>query len=154
MSVSNQIPGAAPKKSPSKFKLFLYCLALIGLVWVGISAYWGFFKLKLWMAGFGTGAFWAVGLITGFIYFHAAFKVQENIKAVPVPAKKIGAYLFFALGLLVLNPVSLSLALWLFTPPGSLNTVGEWFFMGSSLGGVIVSLMERLFRKKAPEMKP
>lgn len=131
-------------------KLFLYFLALVGLVWFVFEAYWAYFKFKIWASGFGTGVFWIAGLICGFIYFYAAHKIQERIKSQQSQWEKGGSYIAFALGLLLLNPLSLSLALWLFTPPGSLNTAAYWFFIGCFIGSGIVLLLERLFSKKAP----
>jgi hypothetical protein len=136
------------KKSFSEFKLVLYALALVGLIWLGLQAYWEFFKFKLWLAGFGTGVFGISGLILGFIYFHSVHKIYEQIKQIPGGISKIGSYIGFSLGLILVNPLPWSLALWLFTPPGGLNSAGEWFFIGCSIGAVIVLSLERLFAKK------
>lgn len=144
---------AAPKKSSFKLKLLLYLFALMGLVWFGFQAYWEYFKFKLWLAGFGTGAFWAAGMVAGFVYFYAAHKIYERIKAMPSNAEKIGSYIVFALALLVLNPLILSLASILFTPPGSLNTASLWFFYGCAIGSGIVLFLERLFTKKSPKIE-
>ena len=140
-----------PKNSFFWFKLGLYFLALIGLVWLGLQLYWEYFKFKLWLAGFGNGFFWAIGLVVGFIYFYAVHKIHERIKEMPGQAEKIGAYLAFALGLLILNPLTLSLAFWMFSPPGSLNTADQWFFWGCAPGSAIVLMLERLFAKKPPK---
>jgi len=90
-----------PKKRFTKFKLSLYVLALTGLAWLGVQAYWGFFKLQIWLAGFGTGAFWILGLIAGFIYFHAVHRIHERIKEMAQGVKKIAAYAGFSIGLVV-----------------------------------------------------
>ena len=140
-----------PRKKSFKFKLFLYLFALMGLVWFGFQVYWEYFKFKLWLGGFGTGAFWAAGMVSGFVYFYAAHKIYERIKVIPSNGEKIGSYLVFALALLVLNPLILSLASWLFTPPSSVNTISLWFFWGCAIGSGIVLLLERLFMKKAPK---
>jgi hypothetical protein len=137
-----------PKKRFTKFKLVLYLLAGLGLVWLGIQAYWGLFKLKIWLAGFGTGAFWIMGLIGGFIYFHSVHRIHERIKDMPQGINKAVAYTIFSLGLVVVNPIPLSLIVWIFLPPGDLKTAGHWFFIGCSLAGGIVILLERLFAKK------
>ncbi len=137
-----------PKKSSWKFKLFLYLFALMGLVWFGFQAYWEYFKFKIWLAGFGTGAFWAAGMVAGFAYFYAAHKIYERIKTMPSNAEKIGSVLVFCLALLLVNPLILSLASWIFTPPGSLNTASLWFFGGCAIGSGIVLFLERLFAKK------
>ncbi len=142
------------KKRFTKFKLILYLLAALGLVWVGIQAYWGLFKLKLWLAGFGTGAFWILGLIGGFIYFHSVHKIYERIKDMPQGIKKGVVYTVFSLGLVVVNPLPLSLLLWIFLPPGSLQTAGHWFFIGCCVAAVIVLTLERLFAKKIPKVPP
>ncbi len=139
-----------PKKRFTKFKLVLYLLAALGFIWLGIQAYWGYFKLKIWLAGFGTGAFWILGLIGGFIYFHSAHRIYERIKEMPGGIKKAGGYTAFSMGLLVINPLPWSLVLWIFLPPGSLKTAGHWFFIGCSVAGGIVILLERLFAKKSP----
>jgi hypothetical protein len=138
------------KKRFTKFKLALYLLAALGLVWLGVQAYWGFFKLKLWLAGFGNGAFWILGLIGGFVYFHAIHRIQERIKGMPQRFQKAAAYAAFCLGLIVANPLPWSLALWIFWPPGGLKTIGHWFFLGSSLAAAIVIVLERIFTKKTP----
>jgi hypothetical protein len=143
-----------PKKRFTKFKLGLYLLALVGLGWLGIQAYWGFFKLRIWLAGFGTGAFWILGLIAGFIYFHSAHRIYERIKDMPQGAKKAGAYTGFSLALLVVNPLPWSLALWIFCPPGGLKTVGHWFFIGCAVASLIVLALERMFAKKKPKPEP
>jgi hypothetical protein len=72
----------------------------------------------------------------------------------PNGAKKIGSYAAFSLGLVVANPLPLSLALWIFFPPGDLKTAGHWFFIGCSVAGGIVILLERLFAKKKPKPEP
>src|SRR5690348_4963895 len=98
------------KKKPfTKFKLTLYALALVGLGWLGVQAYWGFFKFKIWLAGFGTGAFWILGLIAGFVYFHSVHRIHERIKEMPQGAKKAASYAGFSLGLIILNPLPISL---------------------------------------------
>lgn len=145
-----------PKKRFTKFKLFLYLCALVGLGWLGVQTYWGFFKLKLWLAGFGTGAFGVLGLIAGFIYFHSVHRIRERIKEMPQGAKKVSATAGFWLALIVVNPLPWSLALWVFCPPGGLKTIGHWFFIGCSVAGAIVVSLERMFAKKSPkpEIKP
>lgn len=143
----------SPKKS-SKGKLFLYGFALLGLAWLAVEGYWGYFKLKIWLKGFGTGAFWVTGLIAGFVYFYMAHKIHAEIKAIPKSAKRVGAYGAFGVGLVILNPIAVGLAVWLMSPPGTLQTIGEWFFVGSSIGGGIVLGVERLFAKKKPKPSP
>lgn len=145
-----------PKKRFTKFKLIMYALALVGLGWLGIQAYWGFFRMRIWLAGFGTGAFWILGLITGFIYFYAAHRIYERIRDIPRGAKKAGAYTVFSFALIAANPLPWSLLLWIFFPPGDVKTVGHWFFIGCSVATVIVVLLERMFAKKKPkpELKP
>lgn len=145
--MNDPIP-TAPQKRFTKFKLTLYLLALVGLGWLGIQAYWGFFKLRIWLAGFGTGAFWILGLIAGFIYFHSVHRIHERIKEIPQGTKRVGAMAGFSLGLVVTNPLPWSLALWIFCPPGGLKTVGHWFFIGCSVATGIVLALERLFGKK------
>jgi hypothetical protein len=139
-----------PQKKFSKFKLALYLLALIGLVWLGLQAYWGFFKLKIWMSGFGTGAFWIIGLIVGFIYFHSAHRIHERIKEMPRGLKKIGSYAGFSLALVIVNPLVWSLGVWVFSPIGGTQTMCEWLFIGCAVATVIVLALERLFAKKKP----
>ncbi len=136
------------KERFSKFKLVLYVLALVGLIWLGLQAYWEYYKFKLWFAGVGTGVFGISGLILGFIYFHSVHKIHERLKEMPGGLGKIGAYVAFIIGLILVNPLPWSLALWLFTPPGSLNIAGEWFFIGCSFAAVIVLSLERFFAKK------
>ena len=148
MEKQNTLSSGKPVRPFSKLKLVLYLLALVGLIWLGLEGYWEFFKFKIWLAGFGTGAFWISGLILGFIYFHSVHKVYERINEMPSGVKKIGSYTAFSIGLIFANPLPWSLALWLLTPPGSLNTVGEWFFIGCSIAAGIVLLLERLFAKK------
>ncbi len=142
------VPGGKPKKSSLKFKLILYALALVGLVWVGLQGYWEFFKFKIWLGGFWTGFVGTVGLICGFIYFYSVHKIHERIKIMPEKVERFGSYIAFSLGLLVLNPLTISLALWMFTPPSTLNTANQWFFWGCAIGSGIVLLLERLFAKK------
>ncbi|HEY5037582.1 MAG TPA: hypothetical protein VIJ93_00760 [bacterium] len=145
-------PVGVPKtKGYSKFKLIRDLLVVAALVWIGFQAYWGYFKFKIWFAGFGTGAFWVTGLIMGFVYFYSVHKIHERIKGLPQGAKKFTAYAGFSLSLLVLNPLPLSLVVWLFTPPGALNTAGHWFFIGCAIAGGLVLLLERIFAKKIPE---
>lgn len=151
MVTVNTNPPAKPKKSSWHFKLILYALALVGLIWLGLQLYWEYFKFRLWLSGFGNGFFWAIGLIAGFIYFYVVHKIYERIKSASNQAQKVGAYVLFCLGLLILNPLILSLALWMFTPPGSVNTSDQWFFWGCAIGSGIVLLLERLFAKKAPK---
>lgn len=143
-----------PKKRFTKFKLFFYLLALVGVGWLGIQAYWGLFKLRIWLAGFGTGAFWVLGLIAGFIYFHSVHRIHERIKEMPQGIRKTGAYTGFSLGLVVINPLPLSLSLWIFFPPGNLKEFGHWFFIGCSVATGIVLVLERLFAKKKPKPVP
>jgi hypothetical protein len=147
-----QSTGNKPRKLFSKGRLILYSLALIGFVWLCIWAYWAFFKLKLWLAGFGTGVFWVVGLIAGFAYFYIAHKLHAEIKTLPSGALKAGAYTSFGLGVLILNPFPMSAAVWLFTPPGALHTASFWFFVGCAMGVGIVLGLERLFSKKKPKI--
>jgi len=149
--MDNSTTQAKPKKSSLGFKLILYALALIGLVWLGLQLYWEYFKFRLWLAGFGNGFFWAIGLVVGFIYFYAVHKIHERIKGMPSQAEKAGAYVAFSLGLLIVNPLTLSLAFWMFSPPGSLNTSDQWFFWGCAPGSAIVLILERLFAKKTPK---
>ena len=153
MDRSPELNDPKKKKRFTKFKLAMYALALTGLVWLGIQAYWGFFKLRIWLSGFGTGAFWILGLIGGFIYFHSVHRIHERIKEMPQGIKKVSAYTGFSLGLVVANPLPLSLALWIFFPPGDLKTFGRWFFIGCSVASGIVLLLERIFRKKAPPVQ-
>ena len=94
---------------------------------------------------------WAFGLIGGFVYFYVVHKFHAELKALPQGLRKAGLYAVFALGLLALDPIPLSMALWLLTPPGSVNSAALWFFVGSAIGGGIVLLLERLFAKKAPK---
>ena len=143
-----------PKKRFTKFKLALYLLALLGLGWLGIQVYWGFFQFKIWLAGFGTGAFWVLGLIGGFTYFHAVHRIHERIREIPQSAKKMGALAAFWLGVVAVNPLPWSLVLWIACPPGSLKNIGHWFFYGCTLAGAIVVVLERLFGKKTPKVEP
>ena len=138
-----------PSKPFSKLKLIWYGLLLLGLMGLCVEGYWAYFKLKIWMSGFGVGTFWAFGLIGGFVYFYAAHKFHNELKILPSGLKKFGLFSGFILGLLVLDPIPLSLALWLLTPPGSVNSAALWFLVGSFLGAVIVLGLERLFLKKA-----
>jgi hypothetical protein len=137
------------KKPFSKLKLIWYGILLVGLMGACLEGYWAYFKLKIWMSGFGVGIFWAFGLIGGFIYFYVVHKFHVELKALSQGFKKAVLYAVFVLGLLILDPIPLSMALWLFTPPGSINTAALWFFVGSSFGGGIVLLLERLFAKKS-----
>lgn len=143
-----------PQKRFTKFKLALYLLALLGLGWLGIQAYWGFFKLKIWLAGFGTGAFWVLGLIAGFTYFHAVHRIHERINEIPQSAKRIGALAVYWLSVVVVNPLPWSLVLWVFCPPGTLKNIGHWFFIGCTVSGTLVVVLERLFGKKPPKVEP
>jgi hypothetical protein len=151
MDNSQEIPEGQPGKSSVKWKLLLYLLALIGLVWVGIWAYHSVNDFKAWLAGVETKllTFGALGLIFGFIYLEAAYKIHARIKAVPEASKKLGAYSWFIPVLLFLNPIPLSLALWLFTLPGEIHTAALLFFLGCSTGGLIVIVIERLFSSKS-----
>jgi hypothetical protein len=149
MSDPNQPSGNKPSSPYSKLKLVRDLLVVVALVWIGIQAYWGYFKLKIWLAGFGTGLFWGAGLVGGFIYFHAVHKIHERIKEMASGSKKVALYVAFALGLLIVNPVPVSLALWLFTPPGVLHDDDFSFLIGCAIAGGIVLLLERLFAKKA-----
>jgi hypothetical protein len=126
----------------------LYSLALVGLIWLGLQSYWEFYKFKLWFAGVGTGVFGISGLMLWFIYIQSVHKIHEQIKLKPGGIGKIGSYIGFSLGLILVNPLSWSLALWLFTPPGGLHLAGEWFFAGCAAAAVIVLLLERIFTKK------
>jgi hypothetical protein len=136
------------KKPFSKLKLIWYGLLLVGLMGACLEGYWAYFKLKIWMSGYWEGAFGAFGLIGGFVYFYVVHKFYIELKALPGGFKKAGFYLAFILGLLALDPIPLSMALWLLTPPGSVNRAALWFFVGSAIGGGIVLLLERLFTKK------
>lgn len=139
-----------PSNPFSKLKLIWYGFLLLGLMGLCVEGYWAYFKLKIWMSGFGVGIFWAFGLVGGFIYFYAAHKFHTELKALPQGLKKFGLYTAFILGLLVLDPIPLSMVLWLLTPPGSVGTAALWFFVGSSLGAGVVLGLERLFQKKPP----
>ncbi len=143
-----------PKKRFTKFKLSMYLLALVGLGWLGVQAYWGFFKLRIWIAGFGSGAFWVIGLIAGFIYFYAVHRILERIKEMPQGVKKMGSYVGFSVGLVVTNPWPWSLALAIFFPPGDPKTFARSFFIGCSVATAIVIGLERLFAKKKPKQTP
>lgn len=143
-----------PKKRFTKFKLSMYALALVGLGWLAVQAYWGFFKLRIWINGFGTGAFWVIGLMVGFVYFYAVHRIYERVKEMPQGVKRVGAYAGFLLGLIISNPLPWSLLLWIFFPPGDLKTFGRWFFIGCSVATVIVVLLERMFAKKKPKPVP
>ena len=151
MAVQTHSNPRNPKNFISTFKLLLYALALIGLIWLGLQAYWGFFKFKIWFAGFGTGAFFVLGLIAGFIYYQAVHRIHERVREMPAGVKKALAYAVLSAGLIVANPLPLSLVLWIFTPPGDLNSAGEWFLIGCAIATVTVLLLERLFAKKAPQ---
>lgn len=143
-----------PKKRFTKFKLFLYLLALVGLGWLGIQAYWGFFKLRIWIEGFGSGAFWVIGLIAGFIYFYAVHRIHERVKEMSQGIRKIGAYTAFSIALVVTNPLPWSLALAIFFPPGDPKSFARSFFIGCSVATGIIVLLERLFAKKKPKTAP
>lgn len=146
MSDPNQ--PSANKPAYSKLKLLRDLLVVVALVWIGIQAYWGYFKFKIWLAGFGTGLFWGAGLVGGFIYFHAVHKIYERIKEMASGSKKVAIYIAFALGLLIVNPVPVSLTLWFFTPPGVLHDDDFSFLIGCAIAAGIVLLLERLFAKK------
>jgi hypothetical protein len=150
MENQNDINGIQSKKSSVKWKLFIYLLALIGLVWVGIWAYHSFNEFKTWLAAVEAKllTYGALGLIFGFVYLSAAYKIHERIKVLPEASKKLGAYSWFIPILLFLNPIPLSLAAWLFTLPGDIHTSALLFFIGCSIGGLIVIALERLFSKK------
>jgi hypothetical protein len=154
MSAPDQPSGNKPSPLISKLKLVRDLLVVLALVWLGFEAYWGYFKLKIWLSGFGTGAFWTAGLVCGFVYFYSVHKIHANIKTLPPGFKKTISTIGFALGLLILNPVPVSLALWLLVPPGSISTIGHWFFIGSAIAGGLVILLERLFEKKAEKGNP
>lgn len=141
----------APSKPFSLLKLIWYGFILLGLVGLCLEAYWSYFKLKIWIAGFGVGFFLAFGLIGGFVYFYVVHKFHIELKVLPQGMKKFGLYAGFILGLLVLDPLPLSLALWLFSPLGTLHTDSMWFFTGTAVAAVIVLGLERLFKKKAPQ---
>lgn len=143
-----------PKKRFTKFKLFLYLLALIGLGWLGIQAYWGFFKLRIWIAGFGAGAFWVMGMMAGFIYFYAAHRIYERIKEMSQGIKKIASYVGFGIALVITNPLPWSLLWWIFFPPGVTKNFGRSFFIGCSVATAIVVSLERMFAKKKPKPEP
>jgi hypothetical protein len=145
------MPGGIEPKSHSKWKLLRDLILLAALVWAGFRA-WAYFKFKVWMGGFGIGAFWVAGLLTGFVYFYSAYKWEERIKSQSGSWKKAGSFVLFGSGLLFVNPITVSLALWAFTPPGNLHLFSFWFFFGSALAGGIVIVLERLFTKKA--LKP
>ena len=131
-------------------RILLDLLVMAALVWAGIQAYWAYFKFKIWAAGFGTGVFWVIGVVCGFIFFYAAHKVQQRVQAIPETGEKIGRRppADLILALLILNPLTLSLAVWLLTPAGGLHTVAFWFFFGCAAGSAIVLLMERFFTPK------
>jgi hypothetical protein len=152
MDNTKETQNNQPGKSRVKWKLFIYLLALIGLVWVGIWAFHSFNEFKVWLAGVETKllTFGALGLILGFVYLFAAYKIHERIKALPEASKKLGAYSWFIPILLFLNPIPLSLAAWLFTAPGEIHTSALLLFIGCSTGGLIVIALERLFSKKNP----
>ncbi|HVM32189.1 MAG TPA: hypothetical protein VMU88_03580 [bacterium] len=139
------MPDAKPF---SKFRLLLDLLGLAALVWAAVEAYWFYFKLKIWVAGFSTGVFWVAGLLAGFIYFYSAHKLQERLEREPRAAQKFAFLALFALGLISLNPLTIGLALWLLTPPGGLHTVAFWFFFGCAAGSALVLLIERLFASR------
>jgi len=140
-------PSPKPKKSFSMGRLILYSLAALGLVWVAVEAYWGYFKLKHWIKGFGVGAFFVGGLVAGFLYLYMAYMFFREIQAQPDGAKKVGAYAAFGLGLVTLNPALLGSIVWLFTPQGTFHTASFWGVLGSILGGGLVFGVERLFGK-------
>src|SRR5580658_2435016 len=104
------------KKPFSKLKLIWYGILLVGLMGACLEGYWAYFKLKIWMSGYWEGAFGAFGLIGGFVYFYVVHKFHVELKALPQGFKKAGLYVVFILGLLVLDPIPLSMALWLVTP--------------------------------------
>ncbi len=141
-------PSVPPEKPSSAPKIFIYLLALAGMGLAGIWGYRGFLRVKAWLGGFGTGAYWIAGLITGFIYYDAAHRIYERIKEKPAGGGKAASYLFFCLALLTANPLSLSLALWLYAASDPLATAAHWFFIGCAVAAGIVLVLERLFAKK------
>jgi hypothetical protein len=143
-----------PKKPYSTIRLIRDLLVVVALVWLGFEAYWGYFKLRIWMAGADAGAFWAIGMVCGFLYFYVVHKIYERLKDMPNSLKKWMAYLGFSLVLIFINPVPLSFAVWIFIPPGGFKTAGHWFFVGSAIAGGIVILLERMFAKKKPSPIP
>jgi hypothetical protein len=152
MENQNEINEVKPKKSPVKWKWIVCLLALAGLGWAGIWIYRSFNEFKTWLASVETIilTYGVLGLICGFVYLYAAYKIQERIKALPPGSKKFGAYSWFVPVLLFTNPIPLSLAVWLFTSPGEIHVSALLFFLGSSIGGLIVIGLERLFTKKTP----
>ena len=146
------MPTSSPQRPTSRpifwLKALLDLLVMAALVWAGIQAYWAYFKLKIWAAGFGTGVFWVVGLICGFIFLYVAHKFQQRVAAIAETGGKLAATAGLILALLILNPLTLSLALWLLTPAGGLHTVAFWFFFGCAVGSAIVLLIEWLFTPK------
>ena len=151
--MGNPDQPSSKKPSPflSKLKLVRDLLVVAALVWLGFQAYWAYFKFKIWVAGFGTGLFWGAGLAGGFIYFHSVHKIYERIKEMASGSKKAVFYVLFALGLLVVNPIPVSLALWLLTPPGTVHDDDLSFLIGCAISCAIVLLLERLFAKKTPK---
>jgi hypothetical protein len=150
----NDVKDVKKKKPFSRTRLFIYLLAAVGLVWLAIQAYWGLFQFEIWLKGFGNGAFWIIGLISGFVYFYMVHKFHERIKLLPPGVKKVSLYVVFAVGVLAVNPIPISLILWLATPTiGSIHTIAYWFFLGCAVGSGIVIVLERLFAKKAPKPK-
>jgi hypothetical protein len=121
---------------------------------VAVEAYWGYFKLKHWLKGFGVGAFFVGGLVVGFLYLYMAYKFFREIQARPDGAKKVGAYGAFGLGLVALNPALLGSIVWLFTPQGTFHTASFWGVLGSLLGAGMVYGVERLFSKKSGPTLP
>jgi hypothetical protein len=138
----------ALKRSFTALRFVLYLLALAGLGLAGIGGYRGYLRVKAWLAGFGTGAYWILGLIAGFVYYDAAHRIHERIRERPEGGGRTAGYVLFSLVLLTLNPLSLSLALWLYSPSDAWALAGRWFFIGCSVGTGIVILLERLFAGK------
>jgi hypothetical protein len=143
-------PVAKPKKSFSMWKFVLYSLAALGFVWVAVEAYWGYFKLKHWIKGFGVGAFFVGGLVAGFLYLFMAYRLFREIQSRPEGVKKAGAYTAFGLGVVALNPALLGSIVWLFTPQGTFHTASFWGVLGSLLGAGMVYGVGRLFSNKKP----
>jgi len=147
-------PTAKPKKPFPMWKFILYSLAALGLVWVAVEAYWGYFRLKHWLKGFGVGVFFVGGLVAGFLYLYMVYKLFREIQTRPDGAKKVGAYAAFGLGLVALNPALLGSIVWLLTPQGTFHTASFWGVLGSLLGAGMVYGVERLFIKKKPKPTP
>lgn len=146
-------PEAPPpaKKAVSLLKVFQFLLLAAGLGLAAWLGYRGYLRVEAWLSGFGTGAFWILGLIAGFVYYYAAHRIYERIREKPGGSGKAASYLFFCLALLVVNPIPLSLALWLYASSEKWAVTGHWFFIGCAVGAGIVLVLERLFARKKPK---